>query len=226
MGRSKLLLLALGLSLGLTASAQTPAVGCGLAGNPRCAAPQASSGSQLSDPGKSSLNAPKVIYSNGQLTIKAMNSTLGDVLRAVSLQTGAVIEFPPGSVDERVVVNFGPGPIRDVVGSLLNGTHFNYVLMDSPGNPSRLQRMILTKAEPAPSEPTPAAVAQPVVPEPPAETAEAAPPAPTEKPIDDAQRQEMIDKIRERILQRINKPQQQPPQESPQQPPQQAPQQL
>jgi hypothetical protein len=215
MGRSNLPLLALGLSLGLTASAQS-------------AATQTRSGSQLSSPEKSSLNAPKVIYSNGQLTIKAMNSTLGDVLRALSLQTGAVIEFPPGSVDERVVVSVGPGPVRDVVGTLLNGAHFNYVLMDSPGNPNKLQRMILTKAEPAPSEPAVASVAPPVVPATPEETSDAAPPpAPTEKPIDDAQRQEMIDKIREKILQRIKNPPpaQQAPQEPPQQAPQQAPQQ-
>src|SRR5208282_3431252 len=66
MGRSKLLLLALGLSVGLTASAQTPAGDCSVAGNPQCAAPQTRSGSQLSGPEKSSLNAPKVIYSNGQ----------------------------------------------------------------------------------------------------------------------------------------------------------------
>jgi len=207
MGRSKLLLLALGLSVGLTASAQTPAGDCSVAGNPQCAAPQTRSGSQLSGPEKSSLNAPKVIYSNGQLTIRAMNSTLGDVLRAVSLQTGAVIEFPPGSVDERVVVNFGPGPVRDVVGSLLNGTRFNYVLLESPGNPSVLQRMILTTASPAPSEPTPPPVAQPVVPAPPAETADAAPPEPTQKPIDEAHRQEMIEKIRERVMKQIKTPQ-------------------
>jgi hypothetical protein len=211
MGRSKLFLLALGLPLGLAASAQTPAVGCSLSGNPQCAAPQARSGSQLSDPEKSSPNAPKVIYSNGQLTIKATNSTLGDVLRAVSMQTGAVIEFPPGSVNERVVVNFGPGPVREVVGSLLNGTRFNYVLLESPGNPSVLQRMILTNAEPAPSEPTPPSLAQAVVPAPPAETSNPAPPEPTQKPIDEAHRQEMIEKIRERVMKQIkSQPQQQP----------------
>ncbi len=213
MGRSNLLLLVLGLSLAVTASAQTSAVACNLAGNSQCAVPQGRSGSQPSDPEKSSLNAPKVIYRNGQLTIKAVNSTLGDVLRAVSMQTGAVIEFPPGSVDERVVVNFGPGPVRDVVGSLLNGTHFNYVLLESPGNPSMLQRLILTSAEPAstastaPSEPTPPPSAQPVVPDLPTQTVNAAPPEPTQPPEDDAHRQEMIDKIREKVLQRIKPPQ-------------------
>jgi hypothetical protein len=223
MGRFELRLLAFGLALGLTASAQIPAVDCSVAGNPKCAAPQTGSGSQLSDPGKSSLNAPKVIYRNGQLTIKATNSTLGEVLRAVSLQTGAVIEFPSGSVNERVVVNFGPGPVRDVVGALLNGTRFNYVLMESPGNPSVLQRMILTNAEPAPSEPASPSLAQPVVPAPPEETADAAPAAPAEKPLDDAQRQEMTDKIREKILQRIKSPPAQPPQQEPPQPSPQQP---
>jgi hypothetical protein len=212
MGSSKLFLLALGLSLGLTASAQNSAVDCSPAGNGQCAAPQTSSGSQLSGP-RSSPNAPKVIYSNGQLTIRAVNSTLGDVLRAVSAQTGAVIEFPPGSVDERVVVNFGPGPVRDVVGSLLNGTRFNYVLLESPGNPSMLQRMILTNAEPAPSVPTPSSLTQPAVPALPAQTSAAAesvaPPEPMQqKPVDEAHRQEMIEKIREKVMKQIKPPQQ------------------
>src|SRR5581483_8953092 len=35
--------------------------------------------------------APHVSYQNGQLTILAQNSTLGDILRAVSQQTGVEI---------------------------------------------------------------------------------------------------------------------------------------
>lgn len=147
MGSSRLLLVALVLLLGIAALAQTSAVDCSPAGHRSCATPQTKSEVQLSEPGQSSLSAPKVVYTQGQLAITAMNSTLGDVLRAVSAQTGAVVEFPPGSVEERVVLNLGPGPVRDVLAALLNGTRFNYVILVSPSDPTILQRMTLTDAE-------------------------------------------------------------------------------
>jgi len=45
-------------------------------------------------------------------------------------QTGAEIEIP--SATERVVTHLGPGPARDVMADLLNGSRFNYVLLGSP----------------------------------------------------------------------------------------------
>src|SRR5213594_2589698 len=72
-------------------------------------------------------SAPQVFFRNGQLTIVARNSTL------------------------RVVSNLGPGPARDVLASLLNGSHFNYVMLGSPNDPHMVQRIILTsKAGAAP----------------------------------------------------------------------------
>jgi len=87
--------------------------------------------------------APQVIFQSGKLTIIARNSTLGDILRAVHTKTGANIELS-GSATERVVGMFGPGPSRDVVASLLNGSHFNYVMLGSEANPDQLQHLILT----------------------------------------------------------------------------------
>ena len=86
---------------------------------------------------------PQVRYSRGQLTIVAENSTLGDILRAVRTQTGAQIEVPPNAT-ERVVAHLGPGPARDVLAALLNGTHFNYVMLGSPAHPDSVDRLILT----------------------------------------------------------------------------------
>ena len=85
---------------------------------------------------------PQVAYSGGLLTITADNSTLGDILRAVHRQTGAAIDVP-GNATERVVGRFGPGPARDVVASLLNGSHFNYVLVGSETDPRGLDRVVL-----------------------------------------------------------------------------------
>jgi hypothetical protein len=88
-------------------------------------------------------SAPQVSFHNDQLMIIAHNSTLGDVLRAVRNQTGAEVEIPSNAT-ERVVGRFGPGPARDVLAVLLNGSHFNYVMLGSAANPNALDRVILT----------------------------------------------------------------------------------
>lgn len=85
--------------------------------------------------------APQVNYQNGQLTIMAPNSTLGDILRAVRKQTGAEIDVPDAK--ERVVTHLGPGPAREVIAELLNGSRFNYVLLGSPTDPTVLTRIVL-----------------------------------------------------------------------------------
>lgn len=84
---------------------------------------------------------PQVTYQNGQLTIVAPNSTLGDILRAVRKQTGAEIEIPVAT--DRVVTHLGPGPAREVVAELLNGSRFNYVLLGSSGDDAALTRVVL-----------------------------------------------------------------------------------
>jgi len=88
-------------------------------------------------------SAPQVSFHDDQLMIIAHNSTLGDVLRAVRNQTGAAVEIPANAT-ERVVGRFGPGPARDVLAVLLNGSHFNYVMLGSAANPNGIDRVILT----------------------------------------------------------------------------------
>jgi hypothetical protein len=95
---------------------------------------------------------PQVTYENNQLTIVAPNSTLADILRAVRKQTGADIEIP--AAPERVVTHLGPGPAREVVADLLNGSRFNYVLLGSPTDQSGLTRVVLV-AKTGPQEITP-----------------------------------------------------------------------
>jgi hypothetical protein len=86
--------------------------------------------------------APQVSYQDGQLTIVAPNSTLGDILRGVRKHTSADIEIPP-TASERVVTRLGPGPAREVMAELLNGSHFNYILLGSPDNANLLVRVVL-----------------------------------------------------------------------------------
>jgi len=107
---------------------------------------------------------PQVAYSGGQLTIVAHNSTLGDILRAVHAQTGAELEIPSNAT-ERVVATLGPGPARDVLATLLNGTHFNYVMLGSPSDPTTVQRVVLTAKTGPETATTASAQQQPVPPQ-------------------------------------------------------------
>ncbi len=86
--------------------------------------------------------APQVSFQDGLLTIVAPNSTLGDILRGVRKNTSAEIDIP-STANERVATRLGPGPARQIVAELLNGSHFNYILLGSPGNASSLVRVVL-----------------------------------------------------------------------------------
>jgi hypothetical protein len=88
-------------------------------------------------------NPPVVTYVNGKLAIVAKNSTLSDILRVVGDKTGAVIDVPDGA-DERVVSQLGPGPAREVIASLLNGSHFNYVMIGNETDANSVAHVILT----------------------------------------------------------------------------------
>jgi hypothetical protein len=111
--------------------------------------------------------APQVSFQDGLLTIVAPNSTLGDILRGVKKHTAADIEIP-ANANERVATRLGPAPPREVVAELLNGSHFNYILLGSPENANTLVRVVLVaktgpdNPEPAPGQAAGNAPAQPV----------------------------------------------------------------
>ena len=91
----------------------------------------------------------------------AHNSTLGDILRDVKSKTGAAVDVP-GNASERVVGQFGPGSPRDVLAALLNGSHFNYVMVGTAADPNSVAQVILTprtggETPPGPSNQTAAA---------------------------------------------------------------------
>lgn len=106
---------------------------------------------------------PQVSYQNGQLTIVAPNSTLGDILRAVRKQTGAEIDIP--TANDRVVTHLGPGPAQEVMADLLNGSRFNYVLLGSPANAGVLTRVVLVAKSTSATQ-SATAVNQPAGPQP------------------------------------------------------------
>ncbi|MGZ4821527.1 MAG: hypothetical protein ACXVZM_07960 [Terriglobales bacterium] len=87
---------------------------------------------------------PQVTYQNGQLSIFAPNSTLSSILSAVKARTGAQVDMPADTANDRVAVQLGPGNPRDVVASLLEGSRFDYIVLGSPTNPVELAQVILT----------------------------------------------------------------------------------
>ena len=110
----------------------------------------------VTDPARDSISAapavtdlpkdhrPVVTYQDGQLSIDAENATLADVLQLVAQKTGAVIALPAGSGLERIVEHAGPGEAKDILTQLLNGSHFNFVILSSPQYPYGPQQVVLS----------------------------------------------------------------------------------
>jgi hypothetical protein len=197
--------------------------------------------------------APEVTYQDGLLTIVAPNSTLADILRGVRKHTSADIEIPP-TASERVVTRLGPGPAREVVAELLNGSRFNYILLGSPEDAKLLVRVVLVaKSGPDTPDSQPAQAGG----APPQQVASAAAdadadaaddtaddtaenvsepeqpaPAPPDQPAGVKTPQQMLQEMQQRQLQQSGQPGAYPPapgvpipQHAPQQPPPDQPQQ-
>lgn len=86
----------------------------------------------------------EVLFQNGLLSIKANKATFSDVLLAVQQRTGADIAIPAGAEQEKVVADVGPGPVQEVLANLLNGSNFNFLILNSPDNPQKLDKVILS----------------------------------------------------------------------------------
>jgi hypothetical protein len=54
------------------------------------------------------------------------------------------MEIPAAASAQRVFVHLGPGPVRDVLSSLLYGTGFDYIVETSEDNPDVLSKVVLT----------------------------------------------------------------------------------
>jgi hypothetical protein len=91
----------------------------------------------------------RVEFHDGLLRIDAENATLRDTLKSVSARTGAELQFPTGELQERIYVHLGPASPRDIVGQLLNGTPFNYLILSSASEPSGITRVILSRTSAA-----------------------------------------------------------------------------
>jgi len=89
-------------------------------------------------------HAPEVVWDGKQLSIKADNSTLYDVLVAVRSRLGASIDVPVSASSERVALRLGPAPARAVLTALLEGSNYDYIIQEGESNKDEIQSMILT----------------------------------------------------------------------------------
>ena len=81
---------------------------------------------------------------NGQLTVVAENSTLGDVLNGIGKVTGIKVESANLADKDRVAAQIGPAPVREVLYSLLQGSKFDYIILSALNDPEKVERVMLS----------------------------------------------------------------------------------
>ena len=102
-------------------------------------------------PAQSPAKRATVTYTGGQLSVSASNSSLNQILREISRNTG--IKITGGVAEERVFGDYGPAPASQVLASLLDGTASNMILVDGSGD--RATELILTPRTGGASPPNP-----------------------------------------------------------------------
>lgn len=104
--------------------------------------------------GVSTYNMPhraQVTYDNGLLDVRANDSSLNQILRAISRATG--MKITGGVQDQRVFGDYGPATPATVLATLLDGTNTNILLTE--GGPADAPELILTPRGGGPTPPNP-----------------------------------------------------------------------
>ncbi len=89
----------------------------------------------------------EVLFENGLLSIRSTKASLSEVLSEIHRQTGAEIAIPAGAETESVFTNLGPGAPKEVLSALLNGSHFNFIVIGSERDPGGVRQVVLTPKE-------------------------------------------------------------------------------
>jgi hypothetical protein len=75
--------------------------------------------------------APSIHWDSQGLQVEAKNSSLRQILDDVATTTGTKVQgLGP---DERVFGDYGPGPARDVISQILNGSSYNVLMLGDQG---------------------------------------------------------------------------------------------
>lgn len=94
-------------------------------------------------PAEPSTGPLRVVCKGDQLTISANNSTLASILAEVNKCIGAKIDIPNGAAESRYFDTIGPGPVRDVLASLLSASSFDYIIGLSDSDPEKVESVVL-----------------------------------------------------------------------------------
>lgn len=86
----------------------------------------------------------QVSYRDGLLGIHSNKATLSEVLYAIQQRTGADISIPAGAEQEKVIAEISPAPAAEALARLLNGSRFNFLILNSANDPRQLDRVILS----------------------------------------------------------------------------------
>ena len=90
-----------------------------------------------------------VMWDSKGLSIVAANSSLQQILEQVATETGAKVDGMNG--DQRVFGKYGPGPAREVIAQLLDGSGYNVLMIGDQGGGAPRQIVLSSR----PSGPAP-----------------------------------------------------------------------
>ena len=110
-------------------SPMTPGLNTSAPGNNAMPAPIAST-PLTSAPPSTRPRAAQVQFANGMLDVRADDSSLRQILRAIARRTG--MKITGGVADQRVYGNYGPAPASSILATLLDGTGVNMFLRSTP----------------------------------------------------------------------------------------------
>jgi hypothetical protein len=85
--------------------------------------------------------AASVVFDSRGLLVVASNSSLEQILKEVSLETGVKVEGM--DADQRIFGTYGPGPARDVISQLLDGSGYDLLMIGDRGEGTP-RRIVLT----------------------------------------------------------------------------------
>ncbi len=152
-------------------------------------------------------NPATVVWDSHGLQIQASNSSLDQILHEVATDTGAKVEG--FGQDQRVFGTYGPGPAREVLSKLLDGSGYNVLMIGGAGDQPP-QQILLSSSAAAAQTPANTAVTpsqpeeeQPDVP------LEGQPDRPPEYPMPPRNPQQMQQEIRQQQIQQQREQQQQ-----------------
>ncbi len=92
----------------------------------------------------------KVVWDSRGLEIQASNSSLDQILHEVATDIGAKVQGL--NEDQRVFGTYGPGPAREVLSTLLDGSGYNILMIGDQGGGTP-REIVLSTSNPAGAQP-------------------------------------------------------------------------